>query len=518
MKKTKFFLPVLACLALGMGLMACQNQSGDNSGGNQQSSQGQKSSSSAQPKIKVTAAGDKKTLLIGEKVQLTADPADVTWQSSDAAIASVSESGEVTAVSGGEAIITAKKDGFANGTITITVTRPAATATLDMTEADHYSADGWWSVVMDYGGMSFEQGSGITPVTSNYMDQSNTYIGYFGEGDVETVKFTSNKATQAELVMTLGYASDVTLADVMEVKFNNTAISLAGKTLEGTGDQYGMSFEFIEVSLGKVNLVNGENSLELKIKADGAPYMDELMIYADEQATIALVPSTRQTVQVASAELEVVVGQTVNIQATTQGVSFTSTDEAVCTVNAQGVVTGVKVGTANIRVKKDGMFTAVVAITVRPASVPGQIVLEVEDYIPDGSEISADLPQWGGASVYSGTSYVTTWPAEAEMTINFNADANKTMVLSISGAAKMNMSTYSYEDVNMAEAFEIKVNNTAVNLTGKVMTAPTGWAMSIEFNDLDLGDVTIKQGANTMVVKALVDGPYVDCFKLTPKN
>lgn len=516
MKKTKFFLPAMAVgLLLSMGLTAC-NQSGNNSQGNKSTNSQQSTQSTSQKeRITVTAEGDKKTLELGGTVKLTASVQDVTWESSDATIATVAADGTVTAVGYGEVTITAKKEGYNNGTIGINVPRPQATATLDMTEADHYSADGWWSTVMDFGGMSFEQGSGTTPVTSSYMDQSNTYIGYFGEGDIETVKFTSNKAVQAELLMKMGSTSEVTLADVMEVKFNNAAVSLAGKTIEGSSDQMG-SFEFVDISFGQLNLVNGENTLEIKIKADGAPYMDELQIFAKEAATIALVPSTRQAVQVAATDLEVVVGKTGNIQAVTQGVSYASADEAVATVTNAGVVTGVKVGVTTVRVKKDGMFTAVVNITVRPASVPGQIVLEAEDYIPDGSEISAERPQWGGASVYSGTSYVTTWPAEATMTINFNADANKTMVLAINGAPKMNMSSFSYEDVNMAETFEIKVNGTAVNLTDKVMPAPTGW--TVEFNDLDLGDVAIKSGANTITVKALADGPYVDCFKLTPKN
>ena len=127
MKKTKLFLPLMACLLFGMGLAACQNNNAS-SGGKQQSSQVQQSSSQQQ-KIKITAAGDKKTLVIGEKVQLTADVGEVEWTSSDANVASVSNSGEVTAVAGGEATITAKKEGYANGTIIITVTRPAATAT-----------------------------------------------------------------------------------------------------------------------------------------------------------------------------------------------------------------------------------------------------------------------------------------------------------------------------------------------------------------------------------------------------
>lgn len=510
MKRTKIFLPLLAAgLVLGMGLAACNNTPAS-SGGDQSS---QAPASSVLPKITVTAAEGKKTLIIGETVQLTADVEGVTWESGDAKVATVDATGKVTAVAPGEVSIKAIKEGYKNGSIGITVTRPAPTAVLDFTLADHYSADGWWSTVMDFGGMSFEQGSGVTPVTSDYMDQTNTYLGYFGEGDIETMKFTSDKAVKAELVVTFGSNAEVAdLGPLLSVKFNDAAIDLTGKSLPAPEQQY--ATEFHEVSLGEVDIKSGENVLVLTMH-DNAPFIDELTVYAKEQATITLVPSVRESVELEAAELEVIVGKTVQIQAKTEGVSYTSQDETVCTVDAAGVITGVKVGVTTVRVKKDGLFTAVVDVTVRPAEVPGQIVLEAEDYIPEGSEMSAELPQWGAASIYSGTGYITTWPAEAELSIDFNADAAKTMVLSITGAPKMN-SSWQYEDLNLAEAFEIKVNDVAVNLAEKILPAPTSmW--SLELAEVDLGDVAVKAGANKLTVKALIDGPYVDCFKLTPK-
>jgi len=510
MKKTKFFLPLLAAsLALGMGLAACNNSTPASSNKEQSS---QAPSSSALPKITVTAAEGKKTLIIGETVQLSADVEGVTWQSTDAKIASVDETGKVTAIAPGEVSIKASKEGYKNGSIGITVTRPAPTAVLDFTLADHYSADGWWATSMDFGGMAMELGTGVTPVTSDYMNPDNTYLGYFGEGDIETMKFTSDKAVKAELVVTFGSNAELDLSTALSVKFNDVAIDMTGKALPAPVEQY--ATEFHEVSFGEVDIKSGENALVLSMH-EGAPFIDELTVYAKEQATLTLVPSTRETVAVAETELEAIVGKTSQIQATTEGVTYTSVDETVCTVDAAGVVTGVKVGVTTVRVKKDGMFTAVVNVTVRPDTIPGQIILEPENFIPEGSEISAELPQWGAASVYSGTSYITTWPAEAELTIDFEAESAKTMILSISGAPKMNAS-WQYEPVNLAEAFEIKVNDVAVDLTEKVLPAPTGW--TLEFAEVDLGNVAIKAGANKLTVKALVDGPYVDCFKVTPEG
>ena len=118
MKKTKIFLPLLAAgLVLGMGLAACNNTPGQSGG-----DQSQPQSSSTQPKITVTAAEGKKTLIIGETVQLSADVEGVTWESGDAKVATVDETGKVTAVAPGEVSIKAIKEGYKNGSIGITVT------------------------------------------------------------------------------------------------------------------------------------------------------------------------------------------------------------------------------------------------------------------------------------------------------------------------------------------------------------------------------------------------------------
>ena len=82
-------------------------------------------STSALPAIKVTAADDKKTLEVDETVQLTSDVEGVTWETSAAAVATVDDKGLVTAVGAGTAKITAKKDGYKEGSISITVNKPA---------------------------------------------------------------------------------------------------------------------------------------------------------------------------------------------------------------------------------------------------------------------------------------------------------------------------------------------------------------------------------------------------------
>lgn len=115
----------LGALVILLALTAVACNSTPASSGNGQKSSNQVSSTSALPAIKVTAADNKKTLEVDETVKLTADVEGVTWESSNTAVATVDQEGTVTAVGAGTAKISAKKDGYKAGEISITVNKPA---------------------------------------------------------------------------------------------------------------------------------------------------------------------------------------------------------------------------------------------------------------------------------------------------------------------------------------------------------------------------------------------------------
>lgn len=121
--KFKKCLGALAVL-LALTTVACNGGGQPSESGNKPTSSAQQSTS-ALPAIKVTAAENKKTLEVDETVQLTADVEGVTWESSAVAVATVDDKGLVTAVGAGTAKITAKKDGYKEGSISITVNKPA---------------------------------------------------------------------------------------------------------------------------------------------------------------------------------------------------------------------------------------------------------------------------------------------------------------------------------------------------------------------------------------------------------
>ena len=527
MKKTKLFLPVMTVgLLLSMGLTACNKPatSGNQSAASQQSAQ----STPKVEKITVTAAGDKKTLALTETVQLTADKEGVTWSSSDNMVATVSETGLVTAVGYGEVTITAKKEGFSNGSIGLTVPRPAASATFDLTTAaEHYSADGWWELPSS-GMFAMQTVNGWNPIakTQDWMgtgEDTDEFIGGFGVGDKETVKFTASKAETAELMLNIGNSDAVTLSEIMKIKLNGKEINLAGKALEEHPGDWGNSLEFGDISIGNVDLA-ASNTLEFEFLAATNVFLNEVAVYAKEAKVTLTNPAAKEQIQVVDETLEVIVGQTVSIQVKNNlaGVSYVSVNEATATVNSSGVVTGVAQGITNITVKKEGMYSIRVEITVKPAPVAGQILVEAEDAVelqgeeaPSGVIVSRDGGQSGGDTVHSGSAYIMIYGASGELTLtyNFNADKAGQMALSVVGSAPMSMggdaAAYVFKD-----SMGIKINGNAFTPAAEAeFPAPAGYSSTM--TEVDLGVVTVKAGANTLEITLNEVYPSLDVFKLS---
>ena len=249
MKKRSIFLPFVT-LALAIGLVACggnnaQSQSQSGGGNSSQPS----SSIPAKPKITVAAADNKTTLEIGESVQLSAKEGDaaldgVTWTSSEATVASVSDAGLVTALKKGETTITAKKDGYTAGSLTIKV-------------------NGQEIEVQVESGTS--EGNVITFKDSHNVDTQ--MVDAWSQNAVLTLEFNAAKAGNYELHVTCrahgGYQSTNTdvFAEAMEIKINDVAVTLSGQAEGGT---------FTDYKLADVTLIAGKNTMTVKnLAADG---------------------------------------------------------------------------------------------------------------------------------------------------------------------------------------------------------------------------------------------------------
>ena len=105
MKLKKVFGALAVLLALTV--VGCNNAPASSAS----SKKGGATSTSALPSISITAAGSKTSISLGETVQLNSSVEGVTWESS--------------AVAKGSTTIKAKKEGYKDGSISITVTKPA---------------------------------------------------------------------------------------------------------------------------------------------------------------------------------------------------------------------------------------------------------------------------------------------------------------------------------------------------------------------------------------------------------
>ena len=469
------------------------------------------------PSITITGAEKDVSLVMEATLQLTASEQGVTWESSDPTVATVDQTGKVTAIYAGSAVISAKKEGFNAGTVNVTVTRPAALATLHFEDADHYSADGWWGTAAE----------GVTPIydRSSGNASDSKCIAHFDVGDKETLAFNSTASLDAELVMTMACSSEIAdMGEVMNVTLNKTAVNIAGKGFAG-----GSSSEFAEFSLGELHLEKGENRLEIEFKeASAYPYLDDLAFYSKTNATIEVIAAAeRETIEVKLAEgaegLTAYIGEEVQIElvkpTSLEGVTFASSKEDVATVSEDGKITGLKLGSADITIKKDGWYSARVSVTVEKKVLAGEIRVEAENTtneLPSGFHKYTDRTS-GIQNGHSGSAYITGYDVNSacQLEYEFESEKDQTMTLIIAGAPHYNMSAG--EIFSFVTDCVIKLNDQAVTVNEGAEIEGTGAAMGAATVEVTIGDVNVKAGTNTFVIEFAEKAPALDCYRFMPK-
>ena len=522
MKKRKIILPSVAlAIVAAFGLAACNPSSApkESKGGEEQSQPAGDSGDVSLGEIVITAEGNKTNLFVGETVQLHASVEGVEWKSRATSVATVDANGLVTAVGAGSVKIRAEKDGYDTGSITIEVQKvpeKAAHTVIDLEHADHYSPTDIWGMDLSAYGYGF-MGPGDSPVEDNGGATADGHsLGWLQQGCKETLTFTSNKAAEVEIGVSMAYNAEMNLATSLSVKFNGAAIDMTGKVCEGPDDGDSNNYyDWHTTSFGKVNLIAGNNVLEIEMIGQG-PNMDVFKVYSDDADLVITVvePAAKPQIVVTPTEKELEVGDTVQLVTETTGVSYTSSAPTIASVSDAGLVTALAMGKATITVAKDGMKKATVAITVKAKPVAGQVILEAEDAIfPDGSSIQSE-----NHDNASGGKSIGYFSAGQTFSIEYTADAAKEMKLSLVAAACEMAADYSgILDMDLAANMSLTLNGAAVSLTGKTLPGNTSWNFA-NFVELDLGNVNLVAGKNTFVFTAVAQGPNIDCIKLTDPN
>ena len=514
MKTKKALLPILAsALLLTMGLAACNNSTPVNPG----SSSGE----AEEVKIEITSEGGKKEIQVGETLQLTASVEGVAWSTKSTDIVSVSDSGLVTALKAGSARISAKKDGYANGSFTVTVLKAPereAKYSLRLEEAEHYDPDDFWGMDLSAYGYGII-GPGDSPIEDNGgKTDDGTSLGYLQTGCKETMTFKSDKAAKVEIGITMAYNAETSLEGVVTIKFNGVEIPLSGVSCPGPEDgDTNNYYDFHSVSLGMVDLVAGNNVLEIEVLGQVAPNMDKVVIWTDQTLQIQSVPApVKPKIEVVEAELKIKVDEEAQIQVKNNlaGVAFKAADETIVSVSATGLVKGLKVGKTTVELTKDGYKKATVTVTVSAKPVAGQIVIEAEDAIlPEGATI-----QMENGDTCSGGKSLGYFAAEQTFELKYTAAEAKEYKLSIVVSSAALKSDYSgFADMELTnEVMTMKLNNTAIDLGTNTLPGSNGWTKT--WKEIELGNVNIVAGENTFSFAAITQGPNIDCVKLTDPN
>ena len=207
-------------------------------------------------------------------------------------------------------------------------------------------------------------------------------------------------------------------------------------------------------------------------------------------------------VEVDSATLTVEEGKTATITSSTMtGLTFKSDKTSIATVDENGVVTGVKAGTATITVSKEGNYKdAKVAVTVsEPAGIARA---EVENGTSENNAVTFRVPSGSGCS----GSMTNAFPKDAILTIEFDAAAAGTYDMYLNARGGSNSSA-----TQASSAIAVTMNGADVTLTGEI-------AGGYSFSTSLIGEVTLREGKNTITVKALLDAmPNLDYFRFVPK-
>ena len=200
-------------------------------------------------------------------------------------------------------------------------------------------------------------------------------------------------------------------------------------------------------------------------------------------------------VVVNEANLEVREGKTAQITSSMEGLTYASANNQIATVDANGLVTGVKAGETTITVSKEGNYKDA-KVAVKVLEKEGIVALNLGDGVLNPAD---------GAEPYN-SSYSGNWlryfKKDTTLTYTFQAEVGGLfdIQLGLRGAI-----------ADLSTVMAIKVNDADVAVSGSVNSNSAAV-------DTIVGQANLKVGENTMVITILADdsGLMLKTLKLMP--
>ena len=320
-----------------------------------------------------------------------------------------------------------------------------------------------------------------------YIDGGDERFETNEDGSFKMVKdharagFDSVEGAELETEVKLGKRIEdfryVLYVDDVVQDFDDTENPTHGSNQNMQREEFVMPYTFhLHEGLNKIKLVMAGGYRSLFYKCIFRPYVAPTPVVVNETS------------------LEVREGKTAQITSSMDGLLYRSSSSSVCTVDENGVVTGVKAGTATITVSKEGNYKdAKVAVTVLEKE--GIITLNLADGVKEPAEAIEDY------NSSSSGFWFRNPKQDGTLTYTFNSElAGKfDLTLGLRGS-----------NIPVAENMSIKVNDVDVALEGTVSTSYS----AVEYT---VGQADLKVGENTMVIKFLADSAlYMKSIKFAP--
>ena len=341
----------------------------------------------------VTATPATTSITVGNTQQISseveptnADDKTLIYTSNNEPVATVDDSGLITAVKAGNATITVKSNDNATATAKVSVTVEEAVVNVT-------------GVTVDPATLSLETGEterlNGSIVPSNATNKSSSWSS--SNEEVATIANSTVTAVGAGTATITLTSVDGEHTGTCEVTVTDPVVNVTGVTLDATTAT--MNIDDTKQLSSTVAPANAtDKTVTYASKAQGVASVDNKgLITAKSAGTAQIVATTKDGAKTATCDVTVEnavvnvtnVGltpatATLDIGATQQltptvepsnasykAVSFTSSDDAIATVDDDGLVTAVAAGSADITVESiaDGSKTATSSITVNAAEV-----------------------------------------------------------------------------------------------------------------------------------------------------
>ena len=234
--------------------------------------------------------------------------------------------------------------------------------------------------------------------------------------------------------------------------------------------------------LNKIKFVMAGGYRSLFYKCIFRPYVEPSPITVNEDA------------------LEVREGKTVAITSSMEGLLFKSSSTSVATVDAKGVVTGVKAGKATITVSKEGNYKDVkIPVTVLEKEGLINIDLNGENNHTVDPEGSVDVYY----SSYNQATRLRNWAKDGSITYKFASEVAGLYNIQLTGS----------QSGDMAETLSVKVNGKDVAVSGSL----AGSTYSPVDQVIGLVELAVAE-ENTITIKNLAESSQltINAIKLFP--